>query len=293
MSERLDTFLASCYQQYTRSELQQYIKNGNILVDGEVVKKPSFLVSQDNSVIFNEPLKPDYSDELANFRQKCLIYQDNNVAVINKPSGLLVHAKGGIKHEFTVQDYVGSVFDPDELAANSAHNRLGIVHRLDRATSGVMITARNLLASRMLAKQFANRLVKKKYLAVVEKVPSQLEAQIDLPIGRNLAKPASFRVDPKGKSAITNYRVLKINSDGTALVELSPLTGRTHQLRVHLAYIGCPIKGDPVYGHKDNEGRLMLHALELEITIPGSPTNQRKVFWANPEESFQWEPNLQ
>ena len=182
-------------------------------------------------------------------------------------------------------------FDPAERAEHSDNNRLGIVHRLDRATSGVMICARNLATAAMLSRQFAERKAHKTYLAVTECVPAELAAQINLPIGRNLSRPATFRVDGKGKVAITDYQVLRINEDGTALLELKPQTGRTHQLRVHLSYIGCPIVGDPIYGHGDsryNDGRLMLHAWQLEISIPGADGNVRRTFIAEPPREFHY-----
>ena len=236
-------------------------------------------------------MQPDFANEIQDFAAKHVIYQDNNVVVINKPAGLLVHAKGGIDHEFTVADYVRAQFDPAERAEHSDNNRLGIVHRLDRATSGVMICARNLATAAMLSRQFAERKAHKTYLAVTECVPAELAAQINLPIGRNLSRPATFRVDGKGKVAITDYQVLRINEDGTALLELKPQTGRTHQLRVHLSYIGCPIVGDPIYGHGDsryNDGRLMLHAWQLEISIPGADGNVRRTFIAEPPREFHY-----
>ena len=113
-----------------------------------------------------------------------------------------------------------------------------------------------------------------------------MSARIDLPIGRNLSQPSTFRVDGKGKSAITDCTVLRVNGDNTALIELKPQTGRTHQLRVHLAYLGCPILGDPVYGHGKYGDRLMLHAYKLEITIPGVNGGKRRVFIAEPPVEF-------
>lgn len=283
---RLDAYLAKEYPDLSRSQLQQYVKVGLVKVNGAVVKKPAYDLRDDEAVVFNQPTQPDFSTELANFT-KCVIYQDDNVIVINKPSGVLVHAKGGIDPEFTVADYVRSQFNQAELIANLTNNRLGIVHRLDRATSGVMICARNLATQTMLARQFAERKAHKTYLAVTEKEPAELEATIDLPIGRNLARPSTFRVDGKGKSAITNYMVLKEYDNGQALLELKPLTGRTHQLRVHLSYLGCPIVGDPVYGHAKYGARLMLHAWQLEITIPGSAGQGiRKTFTATPPTEF-------
>jgi 23S rRNA pseudouridine1911/1915/1917 synthase len=149
-------------------------------------------------------------------------------------------------------------------------NRPGIVHRLDRATSGIIIMAKDSATKRLLQKQFQDRKAHKTYLAIVKGTPKHPEAKIDLPIGRNPKKPSSFRVDAKGKPAQTSYRVLASNG-AFSVLELKPVTGRTHQLRVHLAYIGCPIVGDTLYdGCKSPIGRMCLHALSLEITIPPS-----------------------
>lgn len=289
---RLDKYLAQQHPDLTRSELQQHIKAGAVTVNGVVVVKPAFDVSVDTDIIeFTLSTQPDFANEIQDFAAKHVIYQDDNVVVINKPAGLLVHAKGGIDHEFTVADYVRAQFDPAERAEHSDNNRLGIVHRLDRATSGVMICARNLATAGMLSRQFAERKAHKTYLAVTECIPAELTAQINLPIGRNLSRPATFRVDGKGKVAITDYQVLRINEDGTALLELKPQTGRTHQLRVHLSYIGCPIVGDPIYSHGDsryNDGRLMLHAWQLEISIPGADGNVRRTFIAEPPREFHY-----
>ena len=164
---RLDAQLAKLFPNYSRSQLQQFIADGRVTVNGEVVTKSSFLVGDDDLVLFNEPTKPDFSRELGEF-EKHVIYIDDNVVVINKPAGVLVHAKGGTDYEFTVADYVKSIFNVGELAQSTGNNRLGIVHRLDRATSGVIICARNLNTASMLSRQFAERKTKKTYLITPE-----------------------------------------------------------------------------------------------------------------------------
>lgn len=155
-------------------------------------------------------------------------------------------------------------------------NRAGIVHRLDRGTSGVMICAKHEAAQIHLQKQFASRKVKKIYVAVVTgKLPEE-SGVIDIPIERNPKKPSSFRAGVNGKPAQTEFTVLKTD-DAHSLIELKPHTGRTHQLRVHLAYLKHPIVGDNLYAG-ESASRLMLHAKELEITLPCS---ERKVFRAD------------
>ena len=161
-----------------------------------------------------------------------------------------------------------------------------LVHRLDRDTSGVVILAKNEATQTMLRKQFQDRKAHKTYYAVVDGRPKLDEAIINLPIARNLKQPTTFMVDPKGKPAETYYKVIR--SDGThSLLELKPTTGRTHQLRVHLKYIGCPIVGDKVYNAESKGKRLMLHAYSLEISIPGENENVRRTFVADLPNSFK------
>ena len=275
---RLDTYLAE-REGVPRSLVQKLIKTGAAMVNGEVVTRPARSVSEADNIVFQPPSTPDEGEWLAGF-SRYVIYADDNVIVVNKPAGMLVHAKGGIAKELTVADYVRSQFNPDELADNADNNRLGIVHRLDRATSGVMICARNLATASYLSRQFAERKAEKVYLALVSSLPGHSAARINLPIRRSRRAPSTFVVDGNGKVAITDYTVQKEYPDGRALLELRPLTGRTHQLRVHLAHLGCPIVGDAVYGHAHYGDRLMLHAYRLEISVPGRDGAERRVFTA-------------
>ena len=268
--KRLDVELSARYPDNSRSVWQKYIKSGYVSVNGVIAKNAKQEVSGIDRIAINLPDKPDFSSF-----QIPIVYIDDNVIVIDKPSGILTHSKGVLSDEFTVADFFRryTTFGADT-------NRPGIIHRLDRDTSGVLIGARNDETATLLQKQFANRKTNKTYFAIVDGTPKLDKAVIDLPIGRNPSKPSTFRVDSKGKSAQTKYEVLESNN-GLSLVKLSPQTGRTHQLRVHMAYIGTPIHGDRVYG-KPAE-RLLLHAHSLEITIPGS---QRKTFVSNIPDDF-------
>jgi len=192
------------------------------------------------------------------------------VIVINKPSGVLTHSKGVMNDEFTVADFFRRY-----TTFGLETNRPGIVHRLDRDTSGIIIGARNDQAAEVLKEQFADRKAKKEYIAITQGIPKEANAIIDLPIGRNGAAPSTFRIDPSGKNAITTYEVVATNKT-QALIKLWPKTGRTHQLRVHLQYLGTPVYGDKIYGKKKAD-RLYLHAHTLEITIPAS---KRETFTA-------------
>ncbi len=263
---RLDIELTRRYPDLTRSTIQKYIKAGYVRVNNEVIDKNKLEVTELDDIAIIAPEKTDFSSQ-----ELPILYIDDNVIVVNKPAGILTHSKGALNDEFTVADFFRR-YTTNGLDTS----RPGIVHRLDRDTSGVIIGARNDETALLLKKQFADRSTKKYYTAVVDGIPKLSEAIIDLPIGRNPSSPSMFRVDPSGKPAITKYEVLKSN-DKQSLIALHPKTGRTHQLRVHLAYIGSPIAGDRVYGNVKTAPRLMLHANSLEITIP---TSLRKVFEA-------------
>lgn len=271
---RLDVILAKQYPQYSRSLIQKLIREGRVKVNGYCIKKPAILVPQDSDI------KLDLTD-LHKPKPKInvdVLYEDSNVVVANKPAGILTHSKGAYNPETSLADWLkdrpGYNFDED-------NDRGGIVHRLDRATSGVVICAKNPSALAYLQKQFASRTTKKTYLAVIEGQLKNLEALIDIPIGRNPKNPKMFRPDPNGKSAQTHYKVIKIAGDHS-LLELKPITGRTHQLRVHLNYLKHPIVGDSFYNGKPAD-RLMLHAKSLEIEIPNHGV---KKFEAKIPESF-------
>jgi len=273
--------LAQEYPERSRSVWAKLIRRGEIKVNGKVAISASSTVNEADEVVVTE------AAELSQDLDLPVIYEDDNVLVINKPVGVLTHSKGALNEEFTVADFVKSRISLQGTTLQEGNNRFGIVHRLDRGTSGVLICAKNDAARKFLQKQFSDRKAKKTYLAIVEKAPKEPAARIDLPIARDPKRPSQFRVDPKGKPAITDYQTLETFADGSALLELKPLTGRTHQLRVHLAYIGAPIIGDPVYslqGRSLQKERMFLHAAALEITIPGG---ERKTFTAELSVDFQ------
>lgn len=276
--QRLDTYLSNEFDsKISRSLWQKYIKAGYVSVNSKVQTSTKFEVSQTDDLAVSIPEATDEVGDLP------IIYEDDDIIAIDKPAGVLTHAKGGIVSEKTVAD-----FFRDRTKYLTDTDRPGIIHRLDRDTSGVLVGARNETAAKSLQKQFADRKAKKVYLAVVEGAPKLKHAKIDLPIARHPSKPSTFRVDPKGKSAETTYQVLASNK-GYSLVKLEPRTGRTHQLRVHMAHIGTPIVGDKVYGKTGN--RLMLHAYELGLTLP---SGQNKIFKASlPKEFLADFPGLQ
>lgn len=268
VGSRADVFIAGIYNKFSRSSLDNLFKNKLVSINGRFVK-PSYRVKIDDKLYVDDS---DIGRTIPMIDLP-IIYEDENVLVINKPAGILTHAKGAFNNEASVASFIKNKL-ADDFGEN---NRAGIVHRLDRATSGAIITAKNLKTLSMLQKQFSLRKTKKKYLAIVSGVPAQETALIDVPIERNPKKPQQFRVGTNGKAATTEYKVIKTftrNLNEYSLVELLPKTGRTHQLRVHMSYINCPIVGDNVYQGEVNE-HMYLFAQELEITIPGG---QRKVF---------------
>lgn len=250
---RLDHLLVQQHPEYNRSSLQTFIKSGYVQADGVVVTKPNAKFEKDTEITLSVP------EAAAIPPRPPVIFENPYVLVLNKPAGLLSMAKGEYCPEATLESY-------------------GLlVHRLDRDTSGVVILAKDPATQKMLRRQFQDRKTHKTYYAVVEGHPKLSEAMIDLPIARNLKRPTTFQVDQNGKPSQTYYKVIAQNAR-YSLLELKPTTGRTHQLRVHLKYLGTPILGDPVYGAIAKAPRLMLHAKSLEITIPTPAGNQRQTF---------------
>lgn len=254
---RADHLLVQQYPEYNRASLQTFIKSGYVKAGNTIIKKPNAKLDPDTTLTLTVPDNPKQHPKLP------VIYEDEHVLVLDKPSGLLSMAKGEYCPEPTLEDY-------------------GLlVHRLDRDTSGVVILAKDPDTQKMLRRQFQNRKTHKTYYAITEGHPKLTEAIINLPIARNLKRPTTFEVNQNGKASETHYKVLE-QTPHFSLVELKPKTGRTHQLRVHLKYLGTPIYGDPVYGsEKTHAPRLMLHASSLEITIPGPRGNERKIFTSN------------
>lgn len=264
--KRLDIALVERFGEQSRSTYQKMILAGLVSVNGVIKTSPKQLVKLDDKIALTQQkidIRPlDYD----------VIYEDDDIVVINKPAGMLTHAKGAMQAEFTAADIV-----KPKTSYQSESMRPGIVHRLDRDTSGVLLMVKNEAAAHNIRQQFSNRTVKKTYHAIVSGVPKPTEAMIDLPIERNPSAPSTFRVGPGGKTAQTVYKVTKSNiSQIRSLVELKPRTGRTHQLRVHMQYIGTPILGDVVYGVAAAE-RMFLHAYSLELALPNG---ERRIFTA-------------
>jgi 23S rRNA pseudouridine1911/1915/1917 synthase len=268
--QRLDVFIAQNMPALSRAFVQKLIEDERILVN-KVAEKPGYKLR------LGDKIEIDFTEkelEMIPDIELLIIYEDNDVLVVNKPVGVISHARGRFWNEASVASFV-------RQKTGQQGERAGIVHRLDRATSGVMICAKNQETLSWLQKQFSTRKVKKTYYAIVAGTLEPEAAVIDMPIGRNPREPQKFSVRPDGRPALTKYETVKTN-DSYTLVKLTPETGRTHQLRVHLKKIGHPIAGDVLYDGKEAD-RLYLHAESLEITLPNK---ERKVFEAPLPTSF-------
>jgi 23S rRNA pseudouridine1911/1915/1917 synthase len=268
---RIDKYLSSVIPDLNRSDISKLFSKNLILVEKKPVK-PSYKLRLGNEI--------DINYKMAKYDSKVdvdipIIYEDSDVIVIDKPAGILSHSKGKDNAEQTVETFI------KEKLTDNDYPRAGIVHRLDRATSGVMICAKTRESYKFLQAQFSLRKVQKVYFAIVEGNFDVRSAIIDLPIMRDQKNQSRFKVDSRGKNAHTKYLVIEEN-EGNTLLELEPKTGRTHQLRVHMKYLKHPIVGDTFYDGKDAD-RLYLHAGKLAIKLPNGKT---EIFESKIPESF-------
>jgi 23S rRNA pseudouridine1911/1915/1917 synthase len=271
LKQRLDQLVFNRLENVSRSSSAKLIEQGKVTVNGKIVTKPGQKIHEDDGIDI------DFSDKDKVVAQINLpiIYEDDDCIVIDKPLGVLSHSKGAFNPEATVASWLSQYLN------GISGERAGIVHRLDRLTSGVMVCAKNDRSQAWLQKQFSQRKTKKTYVAIVSGKLTEDVAVIDMPIERNPKKPQTFRVGINGKSAVTAYKLIK-QTDRYTMLELKPTTGRTHQLRVHLKQLGHSIVGDPLYGGEKAE-RMFLHAFELELTLPNK---QRKIFKSRLPKSF-------
>ncbi len=262
---RLDKFLADACPDITRSQIQKLIQTGNVTVNA-VSERPSHKLKTGDHIAILIPA-PEPTSLIPEDIPFDVVYEDPDIVIINKPAGLAVHpAPGHPGH--TLANALLKRF-PD-LAGFGASLRPGIVHRLDKDTSGLMVIARNEKARLFLVNEFKSRTVKKCYIVLVRGKLLPERGAIDAPIGRDPANRKRMAIVSKGREARTDYRVIE-HLDGYSLVEARIQTGRTHQIRVHFAAIGHPVFGDPVYGVKSPLlGRQFLHAYCLELKLPSS-----------------------
>ena len=279
--KRIDKYLNE-NTEYTRSKIQKIIENGNILVN-DVKVKDSYKVKE-NDYITIEALE-ETTDILPENIPLDIYYEDDDLIVVNKPSGMVVHPAPG--------NYTGTlvnalIYHTNNLSKVNTNIRPGIVHRIDADTSGLLLVAKNDKSHNILAEAIQKKEVVREYIALVEGIIMEDTATIDAPIGRDKKDRKKMTVTSENsKDAVTHIRVLERYKDST-LIRCKLETGRTHQIRVHLSYIGHPVVNDPVYGHKkliDKDFGQMLHAEKLGFVHP--TTKEYMEFTAEPPKRFQ------
>lgn len=264
--KRLDQLLAERLPEFSRSRLQEWINAGRVQVNGAAGKQSYLLKGAERIAV--QPAEPPPLRATPEDLPLEILYEDPGVIAINKPSGMVVHAGAG-RHSGTLANALVHRFR--ELSGVGGALRPGIVHRLDRETSGVILVARNDAAHRNLAAQFSGREVKKTYLALVQGRVKFESGRITTPIARDRVRRTRMTTKlARGRSALTEYEVLR-RFEGCTLLKVRIGTGRTHQIRVHLASIGHPVAGDKLYGAASSGlGRFFLHALEIMFTSPST-----------------------
>lgn len=277
---RLDKALADLTE-LSRSQANEAIKNGNILVNGKAVKA-KYSVKEGDLVTYDLP-KPEVLEYEAEDIPLDIVYEDDDVAVVNKPQGMVVHPSVGHTSGTLVNALMYHIHD---LSSINGVVRPGIVHRIDKDTSGLLMIAKNDRAHQALAEELKDKKSLRKYLAIVHGNISNDRGVIEAPIGRSEKDRKKQAVTAKGKPAVTHFKVLERFGNYT-LVELTLETGRTHQIRVHMAYIGHPVAGDPLYGpRKTLKGNgQFLHAQTLGFTHPTTGESLR--FSVEPPAIFQ------
>lgn len=261
---RLDKFLAQEIDELSRTRVQELIDDKNIVVNDKVVKPSYKLAIGDHVKVIIPPKKP-LSLQAQNLHLD-IVYEDDDVIVVNKPQGMVVHPSAGHPDKTLVN---GLLYHTKQLAQSPEGFRPGIVHRIDKDTSGLLMIAKNDKARESLEKQLAEKSNKREYLAIVHGNFETRSGLINAPIGRNPNNRKQMAVNPKGKHAVTHFEVLE-QFKNYALVRCILETGRTHQIRVHMKYIGHPIAGDPLYGPKKTlkgHGQF-LHAATLGFEHP-------------------------
>ncbi|MFH1217476.1 MAG: RluA family pseudouridine synthase [Pseudomonadota bacterium] len=276
----------------TRSRIQHLIRSGNILVDDQL-KKNGYRVRENEKIeIFLPP--PEPTSLIPQHLDLVVLFEDEDLVVVSKPPGLVVHPSHGHSSGTLVH---GLLYHCSHLSGVGGQLRPGVVHRLDKDTSGVMVVAKNDAAHQSLTSQFKSRKVVKSYLAILSGIPKQKAGRLVTLIGRHQVHRKKMAVlEHGGREAITRWQVLEEFHSGFAYVKVHLETGRTHQIRVHMAHLGCPIAGDGMYGRKKKgsaEGaipRQCLHSHRLSFCHPvsGKPLSFEAPLWPDMEEILQF-----
>lgn len=268
---RLDRILVDRLREFSRNRVQTWIRNSNVLVDGQIVTKTGFALAGGESVQVRIPrTKP--SDLIPEAIPLQILFENDDLLVIDKSAGIVVHPSVGHSSGTLVHAVLAHIPDIEGIGGEK---RPGVVHRLDKETSGVILFAKNDIAHQFLQDQFKSHKVAKTYLTLVDGHPPTPSGRIEGAIGRDPKHRQRMAVvpDSRGKAAVTVYHVIESFPEH-ALLEVHPETGRTHQIRVHAAFLGCPVVGDRVYGRRKPSlpaERHLLHAARLEIELPSEP----------------------
>jgi len=261
---RLDRYLTQVLPQFSRAHLQRLIEQGHVLINGQRTKASQRLARSDRIAV-ELPPSPDHP--LPEPIPLAVVYEDQDIMVIDKPAGLTVHPAPGHPSHTLVNAILAHC---PGLKMSNEVMRPGIVHRLDKDTSGLIVIAKNDAAREYLAAQFKSRTVTKRYLVLVKGRLSPEQGIIEAPIGRDPHRRRRMAVMESGKQATTQYQVRKY-LDNHTLLEVSPVTGRTHQIRIHLSAIGCPVVGDLTYGVKSAHlHRQFVHAYRIGFRLPST-----------------------
>jgi 23S rRNA pseudouridine1911/1915/1917 synthase len=268
--ERLDKVVAAELSELSRTQVQRLIEEGFVLLDGKAVTRPGARLDRPATIQVRIPPAGPSSHQPEAIPLN-IVFENEDLLVIDKPAGMVVHPAAGHVGGTLVNAVLGH--DPG-LEGVGDEQRPGIVHRLDKDTSGLIVVAKNDLAHRALQQQFKAREVEKVYVALLDGHPPTDTGRIEAAIGRDLRNRKQMAIvpDQRGRSAVTDYKVVE-KFKAHSLVEARPLTGRTHQLRLHFAYLKCPIAGDKVYGRRNPTVALrrhFLHAARLRLKLPGS-----------------------
>jgi len=278
---RLDVLCAETAKA-SRSQAAKWIENGLCLVDGKAQTKTSFKAAAGALLVLNVPEAVESTVEKEDIPLE-ILYEDEDVAVVVKPCGMVVHPAAGNESGTLVN---ALLFAMDDLSGIGGVKRPGIVHRLDKDTSGLLMVAKNDAAHQSLSDQLRERTMEKHYLAVVDGCMREEHGLVDKPIGRSKKDRKKMAIDPEGRDALTEWTLVE-NLKNAALLDVHIMTGRTHQIRVHMQSLHHPVAGDPIYGAKNGVKvpRLMLHAHTLAFDHPR--TGERLFFKADPPEAFE------
>ena len=267
--QRLDKFLVARLPEFSRSRLQNFIKDGRVLIDDHPARKAGQMLEAGMRVRVNIPAPAPATIQPEDIPLD-VIFENEDVLVVNKPAGMVVHPGAG--HDSGTLVHAALAHAP-QMEGVGGVRRPGMVHRLDKDTSGVILLAKNDRAHQFLQDQFRNRSVEKIYTALVDGRPPTAAGRVEAAIGRDTTQRTRMRVvsDGKGRAAISEYKTIERYLAHT-LLDVHIHTGRTHQIRVHMAFLGCPVTGDTVYGRRKPTlplKRHFLHARQLSISLPG------------------------